>query len=61
MAIMVSFLLVQRVNLALGHYREARANLAGMLQFTRDLVSATVSSFVLDSILLDSRVWRKLD
>ena len=52
MAIMVSFLLVQRVNLALAHYHEARENLSGMLKFTRDLVAATVSSFALRSSLI---------
>ena len=43
MTIMVSFLLVQRVNLALAHYNEARANLGGMLRSTRDLVAIMVS------------------
>jgi predicted membrane chloride channel (bestrophin family) len=44
MAIVVSFLVVTRVNLALAQYKEARANLSKMLTSTRDLVSATVSN-----------------
>lgn len=44
MAIVVSFLVVTRVNLALAQYKEARGNLSKMLTSTRDLVSATVSS-----------------
>lgn len=43
MAIVVSFLVVTRVNLALAQYKEARGNLSRMLTSTRDLVSATVS------------------
>ena len=64
MAIMVSFLLVQRVNLALAHYHEARENLAGMLKFTRDLVAATVSSFAMRSgsiFLSVARLWIIVD
>lgn len=44
MAIVVSFLVVTRVNLALAQYREARGNLSTMLTATRDLVSATVGA-----------------
>ena len=42
MAVVVSFLVVTRVNLALTQYKEARGNLSRMLISTRDLVSATV-------------------
>jgi predicted membrane chloride channel (bestrophin family) len=43
LAIVVSFLVVTRVNLALAQYKEARGNLSKMLTSTRDIVSATVS------------------
>eukprot|EP00956_Cyclotella_meneghiniana_P043737 scaffold285410_cov66-Cyclotella_meneghiniana.AAC.1 len=59
MAIMVSFLLVQRVNLALAHYHEARENLSGMLKFTRDLVAAT-AIHTKDDQTQSAKEWRNL-
>eukprot|EP00804_Cyclotella_cryptica_P005919 CCRYP_000184-RB/>CCRYP_000184-RB protein AED:0.07 eAED:0.07 QI:348/1/1/1/1/1/5/513/338 len=57
MAVVVSFLVVTRVNLALAQYKEARTNLSNMLTATRDLVAAT-AIHTKDDQTLPAKEWR---
>ncbi|KAL3777409.1 hypothetical protein ACHAWO_004764 [Cyclotella atomus] len=59
LAIVVSFLVVTRVNLALAQYKEARGNLSKMLTSTRDIVSAT-AIHTKDDQTQSAKEWRNL-